>query len=102
MTINTDVISKLPDGWVTAPLQVLAAINPRLTHTISDDSEPVTFVPMSAVDVGFGGIQRPEKRTYGEVKKGYTPFTTGDVIFAKITPCMENGKGGVVKGEPDQ
>jgi type I restriction enzyme S subunit len=102
MTINTDVFSNLPDGWVIASLPVLVAINPRLIHSISDDSVPVTFVPMTAVDVGFGGIQRPEQRTYGEVKKGYTPFTTGDVIFAKITPCMENGKGGVVKGEPDQ
>ncbi len=102
MTTNTDVILNLPDGWVIASLPVLVAINPRLIHSISDDSVPVTFVPMPAVDVGFGGIQRPEQRTYGEVKKGYTPFTTGDVIFAKITPCMENGKGGVVKGEPDQ
>jgi restriction endonuclease S subunit len=28
----------------------------------------------------------------GEVKKGYTYFRENDVIFAKITPCMENGK----------
>ena len=28
----------------------------------------------------------------GKVKKGYTYFGEGDVIFAKITPCMENGK----------
>lgn len=30
---------------------------------------------------------------YGEVKKGYTVFQDGDILFAKITPCMENGKG---------
>jgi type I restriction enzyme, S subunit len=30
------------------------------------------------------------------VKKGYTPFQREDVLFAKITPCMENGKMAVV------
>ncbi len=30
------------------------------------------------------------------MKKGYTPFREGDVLFAKITPCMENGKMAVV------
>ena len=41
-----------------------------------------------------GSIIRP----YKEVKKGYTYFENGDVLFAKITPCMENGKGCVVRG----
>lgn len=36
------------------------------------------------------------KRPYVEVKKGFTPFQSGDVLFAKITPCMENGKMAVV------
>lgn len=27
------------------------------------------------------------------VRHGYTAFAEGDVLFAKITPCMENGKG---------
>ena len=31
-------------------------------------------------------------RRWGEVRKGYTRFKEGDVLFAKITPCMENGK----------
>jgi type I restriction enzyme S subunit len=30
------------------------------------------------------------------VKKGFTPFQSGDILFAKITPCMENGKITVV------
>ena len=32
------------------------------------------------------------------MKKGYTPFQDGDVIFAKITPCMENGKYALATG----
>lgn len=37
-------------------------------------------------------------RRYSEVCKGFTYFAENDVLFAKITPCMENGKGGVAKG----
>lgn len=43
----------------------------------------------------------PETRPYGEVKKGYTAFLPGDVIMAKITPCMENGKIAVVPQFPN-
>ena len=31
------------------------------------------------------------------MRKGYTYFRNGDVLFAKITPCMENGKGAIAK-----
>ena len=37
-------------------------------------------------------------RQYSEVRKGYTRFSEGDVLFAKITPCMENGKIAIAKG----
>jgi type I restriction enzyme, S subunit len=37
-----------------------------------------------------------DTRKFREVKKGYTQFQDGDVLFAKITPCMENGKMAVV------
>ena len=36
------------------------------------------------------------QKTFREVKRGYTPFKEGDVLFAKITPCMENGKMAIV------
>jgi type I restriction enzyme S subunit len=56
---------------------------------------------MSAVEVEGGGIARPVVRRYEEVKKGYTAFSSGDVIMAKITPCMENGKTTVVPPLPN-
>ena len=57
-------------------------------------------MPMRAVDAGGGGLTQPEVRRYGEVKKGYASFLNGDVIMAKITPCMENGKTTVVPALP--
>src|SRR5208282_1768296 len=64
--------------------------------TLSLDA-PVTFVPMPAVDAELGAITAPEIRKFSQVRKGYTAFREGDVIFAKITPCMENGKSAVAR-----
>lgn len=57
---------------------------------------PVSFVPMPAVGAGDGSIHVEQTRPAVEVKKGFTAFLEGDVLFAKITPCMENGKMAVV------
>jgi type I restriction enzyme S subunit len=50
---------------------------------------------MPAVDEVRGCIARPEVRLFIEIQKGYTYFAEGDVLFAKITPCMQNGKHAV-------
>jgi type I restriction enzyme, S subunit len=47
---------------------------------------------MSAIDERHGVIRSAELRPFGEVRSGYTYFEEGDVLFAKITPCMQNGK----------
>ena len=63
---------------------------------ISEDSS-VTFVPMSAIDEVTGTIARPQVRKFKDVSKGYTHFADGDVVLAKITPCMENGKAAIAR-----
>jgi type I restriction enzyme S subunit len=42
---------------------------------------------------------RWEMRSTEEVRSG-VPFVEGDVLLAKITPCLENGKLGVASGIP--
>ena len=74
-------------------------INPRLPRDngLNDDNE-VSFVPMAAVSEVSGTIEAATSRPYAEVRKGYTAFSDGDVLFAKITPCMENGKAALASG----
>ena len=57
----------------------------------------VTFVLMEAVDDIAGEIMSPRESTLAEVGKGYTRFIEGDVLWAKITPCMQNGKCAVAR-----
>ncbi len=61
------------------------------------ETDEISFVPMAAVDDVKGAIVNPELRPIGEVWKGYKRFAEGDVIFARITPCMENGKTAIAK-----
>src|SRR6266849_10202298 len=89
-----------PSGWESVSVAQVAQINPALGRCIVDDNVQINFVPMRAVEPEGGGLRNPELRSYGEVKKGYTAFLSGDVIMAKITPCMENGKTAVVPELP--
>ena len=75
------------------PLADIARINPRRPPDFAHppDNTPTAFIPMTAVQVNGGGAN-PVLRPYGEVRRGYTFFQSGDVMFAKITPCMQNGK----------
>jgi type I restriction enzyme S subunit len=68
-----------------------AQINPPLNAKLPLD-EPVCFVPMAAVSAETARVESSITRLYSEVSKGYTPFLSGDILFAKITPCFENGK----------
>ena len=51
---------------------------------------------MKCVEEETGKFDLSLIRNYHEVRKGYTPFINNDIIFAKITPCMENGKMAIV------
>ena len=70
-----------------------AEINPRdpIPPELRDNAL-VSFVPMQAVSELTATVESRLTRPLREVRKGYTRFRSGDVLFAKITPCMENGK----------
>ena len=91
-------------SWPTVKLSVVSEINPRRPASLLKlpDDYPVTFVPMPAVEQFAGTICTPETRTFSEVRKGFTYFADGDVIFAKITPCMQNGKSAVARNLVNQ
>lgn len=73
-------------------LSEIAQINPRKDFEELKSSDDVSFVPMESVDDITGAIAKKQTKKLGTVSKGYTFFQNGDVLFAKITPCMENGK----------
>ena len=72
-------------------------LNPRRPNIALCDTDKVSFIPMPAVSED-GYLVDMADEEYGKVKKGFTYFENNDVLFAKITPCMENGKGAIAYG----
>ncbi|ENO0518070.1 TPA: restriction endonuclease subunit S [Escherichia albertii] len=89
---------KLPEGWVLSTIGEVCDLNPKHKH--ADDLD-VGFMPMSNVPTDYLGICSYETRKWKDVKKGFTQFANNDVIFAKITPCFENGKAAVINDFPN-
>lgn len=74
--VNTNAVTQVPASMV--------------------DTDLVAFIPMSNIDDVLGEIKKFNFVPLKEVSSGYTKFKNRDVIFAKITPCMENGNCAIV------
>lgn len=79
------------------PLSDIAEINPPRKTLQLADADEVSFIPMSDVTDSARWVGN-QTRKLREVRSGYTYFEEGDVLFAKITPCTENGKGCLAVG----
>ncbi|MGE6824758.1 restriction endonuclease subunit S [Pseudomonas soli] len=74
-------------------LSSIAEINPGTRIPLEiNGSDEVSFIPMSDVSESGDWITH-QTRPLCSVTAGYTAFEEGDVLVAKITPCLENGKG---------
>lgn len=96
--IEQDMNGELSEGWEVACIGEICHVNPpKVSNSVLGDDAEVTFVPMPAIDAFSGTIFLPESREFAKVRKGYTSFIENDVLFAKITPCMENGKAAIAR-----
>lgn len=87
-----DVFSKLHNSqFHSGALEDFVDVNPTINRARLNDSSDVSFVPMPSVSEKTNQVIY-EKRNYKDIKTGFTPFQRGDLLWAKITPCMQNGK----------
>lgn len=91
-------MTRLPNGWELTSINEIASFNPK---TIADDSLDCAFAPMQYLGTRFRAQMNYEQKNWGEIKKSYVHFQTGDVIVAKVTPCFENGKAGIAPNLPN-
>jgi len=89
----------IPTEWIICKISDIATVNPK---KIEADPEATSgFIPMSHAPTDYAGKLQFDEKPWGEIKKSYTNFQNGDVIFAKVTPCFENGKAAVLEGLPN-
>ncbi|HRJ53715.1 MAG TPA: restriction endonuclease subunit S [Candidatus Thiothrix moscowensis] len=99
MELDNQWIGNAPASWEKVRLKDVAFFSPSYSAETPNTNEICTVIPMEAVSEQ-GQVHDSEQRPYETISSGLTLFEVGDVIFAKITPCMENGKGAFIASLP--
>ena len=86
-------LGPIPQGWKVVRASEAIFINPK-TSVPRDTKKP--FVPMKSAAEHSMLITEIEEKTGNSGAK----FKNGDTLFARITPCLENGRTGFVQFLP--
>ena len=76
-------------------LSDLAFINPKTDLSMLSDTDNMSFIPMEDISDDYGEWIGKRVGSKSNIK-GYTKFQDGDIIWARITPCMQNGKSTIL------
>ena len=77
-------------------LSSVAEVNPTTKYSEHIINEKITFLPMECISDVYGEISEMREGTVANAK-GYTRFQENDILWAKITPCMQNGKCAIAR-----
>ncbi|MCC6362325.1 MAG: restriction endonuclease subunit S [Bryobacterales bacterium] len=83
-------LGPIPEGWTAKCVTDAVNVNPS-TKVPKEGTKP--FVPMGSLSDGSMLITSVEEREGNSGSK----FKNGDTLFARITPCLENGKTGFIQ-----
>ena len=95
-SLYKDAVTLHSTIYENVPLSHLAYINPNTRIPNQNKEMPISFVPMESVNEIYAEITE-HKDCFTEESKGFTRFQEGDLLWAKITPCMENGKSAIAE-----
>ena len=77
-------------------LSELLWLNPSVKYENLSANDVISFVPMEVVDE-LNGLIAEQRTTTVSRTKGFTKFQENDLLWAKITPCMQNGKSAIAR-----
>ena len=92
-------LGKVPADWSRSRIRNVSALSPGYSLQPPGRDEICTVIPMEKLSEA-GLIDVSNQQAFNEIQSGLTLFEPGDVVFAKITPCMENGKGAFISELP--
>lgn len=95
-TVYKDGVKLSSNNCDNVRLSSVAYVNPTGTFKGKDIETPISFIPMESIDEIYSEISKLEDTTI-ENASGFTKFKVGDLLWAKITPCMQNGKSAIAK-----
>ena len=95
--IDDEIPFEIPQSWCWVRFGSLVIHNPQVT---ADDEANAAFMPMTLIDAGYGSSYTYETKKWGTIKTGFTKIATGDIAYAKITPCFQNRKSFILGEVP--
>lgn len=95
-TVYKDGVKLCSNNYDNVKLSSVAYVNPTGTFKGKDIETPISFIPMESIDEIYSEVSKLEDTTI-ENASGFTKFKEGDLLWAKITPCMQNGKSAIAK-----
>ena len=95
--IDDEIPFEIPQSWCWVRFGSLVIHNPQVT---ADDEMNAAFMPMTLIDAGYGSGYTYETKKWGTIKTGFTKIATGDIAYAKITPCFQNRKSFILGEVP--
>lgn len=96
--IEDEIPFEIPESWAWCRLKEASIINPR---NKADNNMEAGFIPMPLISKNYLESVMFQKKTWNEIKKGFTHFQNNDVVVAKITPCFENSKAAIISNLPN-
>ena len=88
-------IGEIPAEWTASKIKYCTEFAPSCnTSHLSEDSL-VTFTPMECIKNGY--FENREAH-FSALSSSYTQYQDGDIVFAKVTPCFENGNIAIMQG----
>ncbi len=95
---HVTITDGVPEGWEKKTVPAVVEINPKETVP---KGTPIRYVSMSGLSTT--GMTVDLRDAEVRTKSTSIRYRNGDTLFARITPCLENGKTGFVnflrKGE---
>lgn len=86
----------LSNKFPNRKLSSLVEIDPAIRFAGFNDDTTISFIPMECIDEKYGEFSEQREIAISQIK-GYTKFEEGDLLWAKITPCMQNGKSAIAR-----
>lgn len=89
MVWSKDLKRRIPKGWVAGTASDVFTFNPSLSLRRGSIA---SYLDMGSLSTTNFMTEKPVKKQF----TGGTKFQNGDVVVARITPCLENGKTGMI------
>ena len=87
-------IGEIPAHWAFRKMKQVAQFAPKCDFSRLENDALITFAPMECIRNGYFENRGKQLNT---ITGSYTPYSEGDIVFAKVTPCFENGNICIMK-----